>query len=74
MYEIDPGVDIGTMVPAKLHPAGVRAFIYDSAAAPSVAQLEAHYTAGFDAVSSQSGTNGVQARVDVNSAHGVAPP
>src|SRR5258706_3816303 len=74
MYEIDPGVDIGTIVPSKLHPAGVRAFIYDNAAAPSVAQLEAHYTAGFDAVSSQSGTNGVQARVDVNTAHGISPP
>jgi hypothetical protein len=74
MVEIDPGVDIGTMVPDRLHPAGVRAFIYDSAASPSVAQLQAHYTAGFDAVSSQSGTNGVQARANVNAAHGLTPP
>lgn len=74
MYEIDPGVDIGTIVPDRLHPAGVRAFIYDSAAALSESQLEAHYHAGFDVVSSQSGTNGVQARVTVNSAHGITPP
>lgn len=74
MYEIDPGVDIGTLVVDRLHPAGVRAFIYDNAAAPSVDQLVAHYNAGFDVVSSQSGTNGVAARVEVNSARGVTPP
>ena len=74
MYEIDPGVAIGTLVPDRLHPAGVRAFIYDNAATPSVAQLQQHYLDGFDAVSSQSGTNGVQARVLVNTAHGVSPP
>jgi len=74
MYEIDPGVDIGTLVADRLHPAGVRAFIYDNAAAPSVGQLVGHYDAGFDAVSSQSGTNGVAARVMVNTANGVTPP
>ena len=74
MYEIDPGVAIGTLVPDRLHPAGVRAFIYDNAAAPSVAQLQQHYLDGFDVVSSQSGPNGVQARALVNMAHGVSPP
>jgi glycerophosphoryl diester phosphodiesterase family protein len=74
MFEIDPGVDIGTLVPSKLHPAGVRSFIYDSAAAPTVDQLKAHYEAGFDAVSSQSGPNGVAARQAVNSANGITPP
>jgi hypothetical protein len=74
MYEIDPGVDIGTLVPDRLHPAGVRAFIYDNAAAPSVSQLSGHYAAGFDAVSSQSGPNGVQARVMTNTSHNVTPP
>jgi len=74
MYEIDPGVAIGALVPDRLHPAGVRAFIYDDAASPTVAQLQAHYDAGFDAVSSQSGPKGVQARAAVNSAHGITPP
>lgn len=74
MYEIDPGVDIGTLVADRLHPAGVRAFIYDSAASPSVAQLADHYAAGFDAVSSQSGPNGVQARVMTNTSRNVTPP
>ncbi len=32
------------------------------------------HNAGFDVVSSQSGTNGVAARVQVNTAHGVNPP
>jgi len=74
MYEIDPGVDIGTLVEDTLHPAGVRAFVYDDAASPSVSQLAAHYAAGFDVVSSQSGPNGVQARQMANTAHGVTPP
>lgn len=74
MYEIDPGVALGTLVTDRLHPAGVRSFIYDNAAAPTVAQLQGHYEAGFDAVSSQSGTNGVQARQNVNTARGVTPP
>ena len=74
MYEIDPGVDIGTLVADRLHPAGVRAFVYDNAASPTVSQLETHYAAGFDAVSSESGSTGVQARVAVNTAHGVTPP
>jgi len=74
MIEIDPGVDIGTLPATKLHPAGVRAFIYDNAASPTVAQLKAHYDAGFDVVSSQSGPNGVEARVQANTARGVSPP
>ena len=74
MIEIDPGVALGTVVSDKLHPAGVRAFIYDNAAAPSVSLLVGHYDEGFDVVSSQSGTNGVAARVQVNTARGVAPP
>ena len=74
MYEIDPGVAIGTLVTDKLHPANVRAFIYDNAASPSVSQLVAHYDAGYDAVSSQSGPNGVAARAMINTARGVTPP
>ncbi|MEO6954316.1 MAG: glycerophosphodiester phosphodiesterase family protein [Polyangia bacterium] len=74
MYEIDPGVAIGTLVADRLHPAGVRAFIYDNAPAPTVAQLHAHYDEGYDVVSSQSGPIGVQARVEENTARGVTPP
>ncbi len=74
MIEIDPGVDIGDLVTTKLHPAGVRAFIYDNAASPTVAQLKAHYTAGYDVVSSQSGPKGVEARQMTNQAHGITPP
>jgi hypothetical protein len=74
MYEIDPGVDLGTVVTAKLHPADVRAFIYDNAGSPTVDQLKGHYDAGFDVVSSQSGPKGVSARVMVNTARGLTPP
>ena len=74
MYEIDPGVALGTLVTDKLHPAGIRSFTYDSAAAPTTDQLSAHYQAGYDVVSSQSGPNGVAARQQANTAHGVIPP
>ncbi len=74
MYEFDPTLDLGDVVSAKLHPAGVRGFVYDDAASPTVDQLEAHYTAGADVVSSQSGPIGVAARVMVNTAHGLTPP
>ena len=74
MYEIDPGVAIGTLVTDKLHPAGIRAFTYDNAAAPTTAQLVGHYQAGYDVVSSQSGPNGVAARQQINTTHGVTPP
>jgi len=74
MYEFDPSVDLGDVVSAKLHPAGVRGFVYDDAASPTVELLQAHYVAGADVVSSQSGPTGVAARVAVNTAHGVTPP
>ena len=74
MIEIEPGVAIGDLDTTKLHPAGVRAFLYDDAASPTVAQLEAHYEAGFDVVSSQSGPKGVEARQAINQARGVTPP
>jgi pimeloyl-ACP methyl ester carboxylesterase len=74
MIESDPGVALGTTVTAKLHPAGVRAFVYDDSATPTVPLLVGHYNEGFDVVSSQSGTNGVAARVQVNTARGVTPP
>ncbi len=74
MYEIDPEIDIGAVVAERLHPAGVRAFVYDNAGSPTVTQLEAHYDAGFDVVSSQSGPKGVEARMHVNTARGLTPP
>ena len=74
MYEIDPSVAIGTLITDTLHPAGVRAFTYDDTATPTVSELEAYYAAGYDAVSSQSGPNGVQARVMENTTLGVTPP
>jgi hypothetical protein len=74
MIEIDPGVALGTVVTAKLHPAGVRAFIYDNSATPTVSLLAGHYNEGFDVVSSQSGPNGVAARQQINTARGVTPP
>ncbi|MBK7579933.1 MAG: hypothetical protein IPI67_06970 [Myxococcales bacterium] len=74
MYEFDPTVDVSTLTPSKLHPAGVRSFTYTKAAAPSVAELEALFKGGFDVVSSQGAANGVAARKAVNQAKGVSPP
>jgi Glycerophosphoryl diester phosphodiesterase family len=74
MYEFDPTVDVSTLTPTKLHPAGVRSFTYTDAAAPSVGELQALYQGGFDAVSSNAAANGVTARIAVNQANGVSPP
>jgi hypothetical protein len=74
MYEIDPGVAVGTLITGKLHPANVRAFVYDDASGASVGQLKARYDGGFDVVSAQAGKNAVDARIQVNQARGVTPP
>lgn len=74
MYEFDPGIDVSTLTPSRLHPAGIRSFTYDSAAAPSVNLLQGHYESGYDVVSAQNGPNNVQARTNVNTARGISPP
>lgn len=74
MFEFDPSVDVSTLAPTRLHPAGVRSFTHTSAAAPSEAQLQALFDNGYDVVSSQSAQNGVQARIAVNKSRGVSPP
>jgi glycerophosphoryl diester phosphodiesterase len=74
MYEFDPSVDVSTLTPTRLHPAGVRSFTYTSAAAPTVAELQALFEGGYDVVSSQGAANGVTARKAVNQANGVSPP
>jgi hypothetical protein len=74
MYEMTPSAQIAMLVSSRLHPAGIRSFTYDSSVTALVSDLEALYTQGFDVVSSQSGTNGVQARTAINQANGVSPP
>jgi hypothetical protein len=74
MYEFDPTVDVSSITPTKLHPAGIRSFTYDDAASPSVAALQAHFESGYDVVSAQNGPNNVQARKNVNTARGISPP
>jgi hypothetical protein len=74
MVEIDPGVAIGSLVATRLHPAGMRAFIYDANGLVAPWQLKAYYDQGFDVVSSNQAKNGVTARQQVNTARGVTPP
>ncbi len=74
MVEIDPGVAIGSLVATRLHPAGVRAFIYDSNGLVGAAQLKTYYNQGFDVVSSNQAKNGVTARQQINTSRGVTPP
>jgi glycerophosphoryl diester phosphodiesterase len=74
MVEMDPSPDLGTVITTKLHPGGVRAFTYDSAAAASVAQLTSYFTEGIDVVSTNATANNLQARVAVNTSRGVSPP
>lgn len=74
MVEIDPGVAIGSLIATRLHPAGVRAFIYDSNGLVGAGQLKTYYGQGFDAVSSNQAKNGVTARQQINTSRGVTPP
>ncbi len=74
MYEFDPSVDVSSLTPTRLHPAGVRSFTYTNAAAPTEADLQKLFESGYDVVSSQSAANGVQARIVVNKSRGVSPP
>lgn len=74
MFEIDPGVAIGSLITTRLHPAGVRAFIYDSNGLIAPGQIKAYYDQGFDVVSSNQSANSVTARKQVNTARGITPP
>jgi hypothetical protein len=74
MYEFDPTVDVSSLTPGRLHPAGVRSFTYDDAAMLSVAKIQSYFESGYDVVSTQSAANAVQARKAVHAARGVTPP
>ncbi|MBI5499290.1 MAG: hypothetical protein HY907_03540 [Deltaproteobacteria bacterium] len=74
LFEFDPGIDVSTLAPDRLHPAGVRSFTYDSATPLSIAAIRSYFENGYDVVSTQSAANAVEARRTVNSARGVSPP
>lgn len=74
MIEIDPGVAIGSLVSTRLHPAGLRSFIYDKNGLISPSQIKAYYNQGFDVVSTNQAKNSVTARQQINTARGVTPP
>ena len=74
MVEIDPTVTVGTLITGKLHPAGLRAFSYDSPSTVTESDLKGLYDAGYDVVSSNTTGNGVAARMMVNQARGITPP
>lgn len=74
MIELDPGAPVAGLIMNRIHPAGLKAFIYDNDATPTVTSLLAHYNLGFDAVSAQKGAPNVQARIQTNQAAGISPP
>ncbi|MBI5481209.1 MAG: hypothetical protein HY906_20290, partial [Deltaproteobacteria bacterium] len=74
MFEFDPTVNVSSLTPNRLHPAGIRSFTYDSATPISVATIQGYFEHGYDVVSSQNGPNTVQARINVNTARGISPP
>ena len=74
MVEFGPATTLGTLVTSTLHPAGVRAFIYDDGTIVTVQTQEGYFNEGYDVVSTNSGANGVQARIAVNTARGISPP
>lgn len=74
LFEFDPEVDVSTLTPDRLHPAGVRSFTYDSATPLSVAAIQSYFEHGYDVVSTQSAANAVEARRLVHAARGISPP
>lgn len=73
MFEFDPTVDVSSITPNQLHPAGVKSFTYDSSGLLSAMQAKSYFEHGFDAVSANV-VAAQQARVQVNQARGVTPP
>lgn len=74
MVEMNASPQVGSLVTTKLHPAGLRSFIYDSGGATSESQLKGYFDAGFDVVSANATANNLKARVTVNKARGITPP
>jgi hypothetical protein len=74
MFEFDPTVDVSTLTPTRLHPAGVRSFVYDDSAILTVSKTQGYFEGGYDVISSQSAENNVEARKAVNTARGISPP
>ena len=74
MFEMDPSAQIGSLVTTRLHPAGVRAFTYDSSGTASVQEFKALFDQGFDVVSANATPNNLQARIQVNQGRGITPP
>lgn len=73
MFEFDPTVNVSSITPNQLHPAGVKSFTYDSSGLLSTMQAKSYFENGFDAVSANVAA-AQQARVQVNQARGVTPP
>ncbi|MFO0727540.1 MAG: glycerophosphodiester phosphodiesterase family protein [Myxococcota bacterium] len=74
MIELDLGAPVMNLISSRIHPAGLKAFTYDSSATAGVQELLDLYNQGFDVVSTQRGSNGVQARRQANMAGGQTPP
>jgi hypothetical protein len=74
MIELAPPTMPGTLVTSTLHPAGVRSFIYDDGMIVTEQTQVGYFDGGYDVVSTNSGANGVAARMVVNTARGVSPP
>jgi len=74
MIEIEPDEEIGDLTAARLHPAGVRSFTYESSSLASTSHLQDLYSRGYDVVSANTGAEVVAARQAMNQARGVTPP
>jgi hypothetical protein len=77
MVEIDKAVDlkiVSELVKNKIHPAGMRSFVYDEAKIVSVAKAQRYFGTGYDVISSNSGENIVQVHKIVNQNRKVDPP
>lgn len=74
MVEFDAGPGVASAIQTKVHPAGLKAFIYEKAQNASTAMLQGYFAEGFDVVSANATENNLKARVAVNTSRGVSPP
>jgi Glycerophosphoryl diester phosphodiesterase family len=74
MVEFGPPTMLGSVVTSTLHPAGVRSFIYDDGTIVTEQTQVGYFDGGYDVVSTNSGANGVAARIVINTMRGISPP
>jgi glycerophosphoryl diester phosphodiesterase len=74
MFEMDASPQATAAIATKVHPAGIRSFIYEKSSTATVADFTKLFNDGFDVVSANATANNLKARVAINTNRNVSPP